>query len=186
MTAALLGSMCGFTAEAVEFGGVVGVGYDFGGDVMASGLYEDGSEWELKANQGPQLKVGGVMVTGLFETQLTIAYKSSGIKHGAESPITLDLVPIELMEFYRAGNFRIGLGVMYLNNPKLVIDIPTVNQNTYQFESVVGNVAEIGWVLDEEPVSFGFRYTSASFKEKLPNAEAIKGNSVGVFVEYFF
>ena len=109
------------TAQAVEFKGVVGFGMDFGGDVLLSGTYTDGSTWEAKANQGLVLNGGIVMVTGSFETQATIGYKFGGpqAKNGS---VTFDEMPIDLLEFYRTSNIRSGLGISYLSSPKLVVE----------------------------------------------------------------
>lgn len=175
------------SAQAVEFKGVVGFGMDFGGDVLLSGTYLDGSKWEAKANQGLVLNGGVVMVTGAFETQLTVGYKFGGpqAKNGS---VTFDEMPVELLEFYRTSIIRMGLGVSYLNSPKLVVDLPSGTQNgTYKFDNSLAYVAQIGWAPEKSPFSIDLRYTVATFKASgVANAKDINGNVVGLYMSYFF
>ena len=175
------------TAHAVEFRGVVGFGMDFGGDVLLSGTYTDGSTWEAKANQGLVLNGGVVMVTGDFETQATIGYKFGGpqAKNGS---VTFDEMPIDLLEFYRTSNIRTGLGISYLSSPKLVVDIPgNVKNGTYKFDNAIAYVAQIGWAPEKSPFSIDLRYTMVKFKQSgVANAQDINGNVVGLYMSYFF
>ena len=173
------------SAHAVEFKGVVGFGMDFGGDVLRSGTFSDGSTWEAKANQGLVLNGGVVMITGAFETQATVGYKFGGpqAKNGS---ITFDEMPLELMEFYRTSIFRMGLGIAYLNSPKLVVDIPTESSTT-KFDNALAYVAQIGWAPEKSPFSIDLRYTIAKFKASgVANAKDINGNVVGLYMSYFF
>lgn len=173
------------SAHAVEFRGVVGFGMDFGGDVLLSGTYTDGSTWEAKANQGLVLNGGVVMVTGAFETQLTVGYKFGGpqAKNGS---ITFDEMPLELMEFYRTSILRMGLGFAYLNSPKLVVDTPTASSTT-KYDNALATVVQVGWAPEKSPFSIDLRYTLAKFKPSgVANASDINGNVVGLYMSYFF
>jgi hypothetical protein len=180
-------SLMTVTAQAAEFKGVVGFGLDFGGDVLLSGTYTDGSTWEAKANQGLVLNGGVVMVTGAFETQLTVGYKFGGpeAKNGS---VTFSEVPIDLMEFYRTGNVRMGLGISYLSNPQLEVSLPSGSINgTYKFDSVVAPVVQIGWAPEKLPFSIDLRYTMAKLKQSgVANAKDINGNTAGLYMSYFF
>jgi hypothetical protein len=100
--------LASLTANAAEFKGVVGIGADFGGDVLLSGSYTNGSTWEARANQGLAFSGGAVMVTGDFETQLTVGYKFGG-PQASNGSVTFTVIPVELIEFYRARNIRAGL-----------------------------------------------------------------------------
>jgi hypothetical protein len=175
------------TAQAVEFRGVVGFGMDFGGDVLLSGTYSDGSTWEAKANQGLVLNGGVVMVTGDFETQATVGYKFGGpqAKNGS---VTFDEMPVELIEFYRTSIIRMGIGISYLNSPKLVVDLPSGTVNgTYKFDNSLAYVAQIGWAPEKSPFSIDLRYTMAKLKASgVANAQDVNGNVVGLYMSYFF
>lgn len=172
-------------ASAAELKGVVGIGLDFGGDVLLSGSYTDGSTWEARANQGFLLNGGVVVVTGDFETQATVGYKFGGpsAKNGS---VTFDVIPVELMEFYRAGNLRAGLGVSYHNSPKLVVAVPGYAGNgTYKFDNALGYVAQVGWAPSASPFSIDLRYTAVNFKPQGGGTD-VKASVVGLYASLYF
>jgi hypothetical protein len=178
----LLGAAC---ANAAELKGVVGIGMDFGGDVLLSGSYTDGSTWEARANQGLLLNAGIVVVTGEFETQATVGYKFGGpsAKNGS---VTFDVIPVELMEFYRTGNIRAGLGISYHNSPKLVVDVPGyVGNGTYNFDNALGYVAQVGWAPSASPFSVDLRYTAVNFKPQGGGTD-VKASVVGLYASLYF
>jgi len=190
----LLGSINVATAKPVGFKGVIGLGFDLGGEVLDSGVYSDGSSWDVKANQGLALNIGMVMVTGAFETQLTVGYKSGGpqAKNGS---ITFDSSPVELMEFYRTSNIRMGLGVVSHGSPKLAKDAPvgagTLANGTYKFGDAVGTIAQIGWAPAKSSFSIDLRYTAVQFKSPANYAalglkKEYNGNVAGLYMSYFF
>jgi hypothetical protein len=183
-----VGFLHAISAQAVEFKGVVGIGFDLGGDVLLGGSYADGSTWEVKANQGFMFNGGVAMVTGNFETQATVGYKFGGptAKNGS---VSFDVVPVELMEFYRAGTVRMGLGLIYHSRPQLTVDIAGSPLNgTYSFDDAMGTVAQIGWVPPGTPsFSIDLRYTSVKFKQKnVANAQEISGNVAGLYASFYF
>lgn len=174
-----------FSVHAVEFKGVIGFGADFGGDVLKSGIYTDGSTWEVRANQGLVLNGGVVMVTGDFETQTTVGYKFGGPSANNGS-VTFSVVPVELIEFYRAGSTRLGLGLSYHSSPKLAVDIPGASY-TNEYNDAIGTVAQIGWAPAGTSFSFDLRFTSVSFKQKnLAGAKDISGNTAGLYGSFYF
>lgn len=180
-----VGVLGAVTAQAATFRGVVGFGFDLGGDTLVTAVYTDGSTARVKANQGMVLNGGVVMVTGSFETQATVGYKFGGptAKNGS---ITFDVVPVELMGFYRTSNLRMGAGFTYHNSPKLVIDIPRTNA-TYKFDNALGTVVQIGWVPEKSPVSIDLRYTAIKYKQSnIANPADISGNAVGLYMGYYF
>lgn len=173
------------TVQAATFRGVVGLGFDLGGDTLVTAVYTDGSTTDVKANQGLVLNGGVVMVTGSFETQATVGYKFGGptAKNGS---ITFDVVPVELMEFYRTSNLRMGAGFTYHNSPKLVIDIPGTSA-TYKFDNALGAVAQIGWAPEKSSFSIDLRYTVIKYKQSnIANPVDISGNAVGLYLGYYF
>jgi len=116
------------SAQAAEFKGVVGLGYDVGGETLVTVVYTDGSSTDVKANEGFIFNGGIVMVTGAFETQATIGYKYGGA-NAKNGSISFNVLPIELMEFYRTSNLRMGLGISYHTSPTLKVDISGSSSN---------------------------------------------------------
>lgn len=182
----LLGAMAAITAQAAEFKGVVGIGMDFGGDKLYTATYTDGTTVDVNANQGFAIHGGVVMVIDeVYETQATVGYKFGGptAKNGS---ITWDTVPVELMQFLRASNVRMGLGFSYHNSPKLVIDIPGTS-TTVNFNNALGTIAQIGWAPKDMPFSIDLRYTAIKYKQSnVANAQDISGNVVGLYAGFYF
>jgi len=173
------------SAHAVGFKGVVGFGVDLGGATIATGVYSDGTKVDAKANEGLLINGGVVMITDKFETQLTVGYKSGGPK-AQNGSITFDTVPVELMEFIRASNMRIGLGFVSQNSPKLVIDIPGTSTTT-KYDNAIGSVAQIGWAPANSPFSIDLHYTAINYKpSNVVNAKSIYGNTFGLYMSFFF
>ena len=178
-------SFTALAAQAAEYKGIVGIGLDFGGDVLKSGLYTNGSTWEVKANQGLTFNGGMVMVNGVHETQATIGYKFGGpqAKNGS---VTWDTIPVELIQFYRTGIVRAGLGFVYQINPKLVVDIPGTSQ-TINYDNSLGLVAQVGWAPADMPISIDLRLTAIKYKEKnVSGAKDISGGALGIYSSYYF
>lgn len=185
VTALSLCILSALNVQAAEFKGVVGIGLDFGGDTLVKAVYTDGSTTDVKANNGFVLNGGGVMIIDVYETQATVGYKFGGpaAKNGS---ITWDAVPVELIQFLRASNVRIGLGFSYHINPKLVIDIPGTSQ-TYNFDNALGTIAQIGWAPVNMPFSIDLRYTAIKYRQSnVGNAEGKNGNVLGVYSSFFF
>lgn len=180
-----LGILSALRVQAAEFKGVVGIGLDFGGDTLVTAVYTDGSSTDVKANNGFVLNGGGVMIIDAYETQVTVGYKFGGpaAKNGS---ITWDAVPVELIQFLRASNVRIGLGFSYHINPRLVIDIPGTSQ-TYNFDNALGTIAQIGWSPVNMPFSIDLRYTAIKYRQSnVGNAEEKNGNVLGIYSSFFF
>jgi hypothetical protein len=180
-----LGILSALSVQAAEFKGVAGIGLDFGGDTLVTAVYTDGSTTDVKANNGFVLNGGGVMIVDAYETQATVGYKFGGpaAKNGS---ITWDAVPVELIQFLRAGNVRIGLGFTYHINPKLVIDIPGTSR-TYNFDNALGTIAQIGWAPVNMPFSIDLRYTAIKYRQSnVGNAEEKNGNVLGIYSSFFF
>jgi len=183
--AALMRSLAAVTTQAAEFRGVAGIALDLGGDKLVTATFADGSTSDVRANQGLVFNAGVVMVNNSYETQAAAGYKFGGPGRSNGS-IIWDTIPVELIQFLRAGNARIGLGFNYQINPKLVVDIPGTSQ-TYNFDNALGGIAQIGWAPAKMPFSVDLRYTSIKYKQSnVSNAREIGGNAFGLYAGYFF
>ncbi|MFA6902260.1 MAG: hypothetical protein WC236_04160 [Gallionellaceae bacterium] len=188
MVAAML-SLSVASAQAVEFKGVVGLGYDAGGDTLATVTFTDGSTSEVKANAGLLFNGGVVIVTGDFETQATVGYKFDSSKKATNVNVTFDVLPVELMEFYRTDNLRMGLGLSYHSSPTLKIDFPgNAAHGTYKFKDAIGYVAQIGWSPRTGSYSIDLRYTAIKYLPNYANPAKAEynGNSVGLGASFYF
>jgi hypothetical protein len=175
--------------HAVEFRGVVGMGYDAGGDTLFTATYTDGSTSDIKANAGFNFNAGAVMVTGDFETQLTAGWKFDGIKQASNGTANLTVIPVELAEFYRAGNIRMGLGLIYHSSPTLKVDISGYSGNgTYKYKDAMGYIAQIGWSPAGKPTySIDLRYTAIKYvPSNYATTSDFSGNSLGLGASFYF
>lgn len=170
---------------AATFKGVGGFGIDVGGDTIVTAVYSDGKTANLKAHQGFVFYGGGVMVTGDFETQATIGYKFSRL-NGSNGSITFNAIPVELMEFYRTTNVRMGLGVSYQSNANLNIDVLGSSKNgTRKYGNPLGTVLQIGWAPVSGPLSIDLRYTLIKYIDST-SSEEYNGNTAGIYMSFFF
>lgn len=180
-----LSQICAESIQAAEIKGIAGGGLDIGGDTLVTAILADGSTTDIKANEGIVLNAGVVVINDQYETQATIGYKFGGSSRKNGS-ITWNTVPMELIQFLRASNMRIGLGLIYQFDPKLVIDIPGTSQ-TYHFNNAFGTLIQLGWAPVDMPFSIDFRYTSIKYKpSNFSSTEDSNGNSAGLFASFFF
>lgn len=173
------------SAQAAEYKGVIGAGLDFGGDTLATAVYTDGTTTDVKTNQGFTINGGAVMIIAPYETQLTVGYKFGGpqAKNGS---ITWDVIPIEIIQFIRASNMRVGLGFSYHNNPKLVVDIPGTS-STVKYDDALGTVVQVGWAPADLPFSIDLRYTAIKYRQSnASNAQEKSGNVLGIYSSFYF
>lgn len=192
------------TAHAVEVKWVVGIGTDYGRDTLFS-VNQNGSNYSVKANEGIVLYGGVAMLAGSFETQATIGTKSGfppppdplsqigNANAGFHGDVTLKSFPIELMEFYRVGEVRAGIGVVYQNAPRLVVDVPgntgSLANGTYHFNDTTGTVVQIGWVhtTSDLGASVDLRYTFITYRQSdIANPKKINGDSIGLYASLYF
>lgn len=182
-------SLHAVSAQAVEFKGVVGMGLDVGGDTLVSVTYTDGTTSDVKANSGFVFNAGVVMVTGDFETQLTAGMKFDATKKASNGSANFDVIPVELIEFYRAGDVRLGLGLSYHSSPTLKVDISGSSSNgTYKFKSAMGYVAQIGWAPRTGIYSIDLRHTSVNFTPDnfVGSKNEFSGSVTGLYASLYF
>jgi hypothetical protein len=186
---ALLALALAVTAHAAhsqeEIRPMIKVGFDFGGDTLATVRFTDGSTQSIKANQGIYFGVGAsVLLTNPkdIEVEGTVSYKEDAVT-AANGEVIFSRVPLDALVFYRfPEHFRVGGGLTYHLNPKL------------SGNGVVGNVNigfdnALGWVLQAEyllpprslrtpKMTVGARYTMLDYKTS--TGATAKSNGIGV------
>lgn len=174
------------TSQAGEFKGVVGIGWDMlGGDTVVTGTCTACGTPEQKANNGLAFNVGGVMINDSYETQATIGYKY-GSPVGENGTITWQAIPVEIIQFYRTSNMRIGLGFIYQINPRLVVDVPGLNYANY-YDNAFGTLVQIGWAPVGEPYTIELRYSPMTYRQNnSPYPQQVNGSVFGIFSSYYF
>ena len=161
------------------------VGFDFGGDTLATVTFTDGSTQSIKANQGFYLGGGASILLSNpkdIEVEVALSYKEDSIT-AANGEVKFTRIPLDALVFYRLPeHFRVGGGLTYHLNP------------TLSTSGVVGNINvnfddALGWVLQAEyllpprtlrtpKMTVGARYTVIDYKTS--TGVTAKSNGVGI------
>lgn len=161
------------------------VGFDFGGDTLATVTFTDGSTQSIKANQGYYFGVGASIILGDsrdLEVEGAVSYKEDVIT-ATNGEVTFSRVPLDALVFYRfPQHIRVGGGLTYHLNPKVSGSGLASNLN-------LGFDDALGWVLQAEyllppysprtpKMTVGARYTVIDYKTS--TGATAKSNGVGI------
>jgi hypothetical protein len=171
---------------ATELKGVAGIGLDMiGGDSLITASCADCGTPALKANNGFTVYAGGVMINDAYETQATIGYKY-GSPAGENGSITWEAIPIEIIQFYRPTDIRIGLGFIYQINPRLMVDVPGLSYSN-SYDNAFGTLAQIGWAPKDDAYTIDFRFSAVTYKQNnKAYPEELNGYVLGIYSNYYF
>ena len=174
--------------ESLPVEWIIGLGMDFGGEELGKLYYTDGSSASVKANNGIAINAGAILANGKnspFSTQITLGYKFGGPR-GEGGDVTWSAIPLEVIEYYRATNLRMGLGISYQIRPQLSVSLPTSNY-TDTYNNATGFIAQFGWAPVTEHYSIDLRYTSIKFQlSGVQDAPMVNGSVVGLYTSYRF
>jgi outer membrane biosynthesis protein TonB len=176
------------TKESQPIEWLIGLGMDFGGEELGKLYYTDGSSASVKANNGIAINAGAILANGKnspFSTQITLGYKFGGPR-GDGGDVTWSAIPLEVIEYYRESNLRMGLGISYQIKPQLSVSLPTSNY-TDTYNNAIGYIAQIGWAPVREHYSIDLRYTSIKFQlSGVQDAPMVNGSVIGLYTSYRF
>ena len=163
---------------------VAGAGYARGGDIVAVGVYTDGSVTNIKAGNGLEVYLGGAYrLNEQFAVQADLGYQSStGDATNAE--LTFKRFPIELLGYYYLNkSWRVGAGARFDERVKLS-GTGVASADQVDFDSAVGAMAEIEYLVTPE---FGvkFRAVKESFKPT-GYTNTFSGNQAAILVTLYF
>jgi len=172
--------------QAVEW--IIGIGYEMGGDTLGNLNFADGSSVPVKANEGLLLFAGVIFPTGSypnFSTQVSLGYKYGGARGGGGGAIWT-AIPLDVIEFYRMNDLRMGLGISYHLNPQLSVSVPGTSY-VDKYDNALGLVAQIGWSPVREPYGIDLRYTSIKFQgNNVVGPASASGSVAGLYASYRF
>ena len=164
------------SVQAKGLKGVINTNFDFGGDEMLKVTVSNNSDTEVKAGELMHIN-GGVSIpndgTGDWTTEITLGYKFRRVEN-ADGKLVWSRYPLELVEYRRVGNIRMGGGITYHVKPKIDGDGSFANADT-TFDNAFGFVLQADYMLGE--FNIGGRYT---FIEYQGAGASINGNSVGL------
>lgn len=95
---------------------------------------------------------------------VTVGYKFGGVL-AQNGSLLWNSVPLELVEFYRVNNMRMGIGAAYHTGNKLKYDdVPGVGTLNVNFDDALGGVVQIGWAPTNGRYTVDLRYTDIKYR----------------------
>jgi hypothetical protein len=184
-------------SQAMDFGGIVKLGYDFGGEKMVSATLVSTSgsttNQAIYANSGLVLAGGVSMLNDAknFSMDATIGWKSDSI-NASNQDFEFTRYPLDVLAFYNLPlgekgrtRMRFGGGLTYHLNPQFSASGSLANGKV-DFDNALGFVAQIDAVMGRggSGLNFGLRFTSVNYEAD--GVESIRGNGAGLFVGGIF
>ena len=169
---------------------VLGAGFTYGGDRLASGKVEQN---DLMAGKG-LLFVGGFdfRLTETFSLQTTVGYHIDAVSTYSRGNATFRRTPVELIAYYHpAKRWRLGAGARYLAGPK--VEYESDSYYDREFKNTVGVMLEGEFLLNEH-VGFKLRLGTEQFKNKRAapggsyayNNDKETGQQIGFITNFYF
>jgi hypothetical protein len=161
------------------------MGFDFGGDTVATARYDDGSSASVKAGGLVHL-AGGLFFhpdAAPITVEATFGYKvdNATAKNGE---IKFDRLPLDLVASYVVERrHRIGAGPTLHLNPKASCSVSSICSETVQFKNAWGFVGQYayGIPMGDSGLELGARYTAITYTPREAGVKTIDGSSFGVF-----
>lgn len=193
VTAAVLGgaffSASSYAFDASDFNAYASLGYEFGGERYTKVTYVDsGITDNAYANEGWLVSLGASIPNNTaktFETQLGIGIKFGG-PSGDKSGVYWNSIPIEVIEYYRTGNWRTGLGLTYQVNSHVVAQSVNEASETLRLNNALGYLASLSYSPVAQNYAIEVRYTYLKQAPADFPDEKLKASSFGMFLHYRF
>lgn len=153
-------------------------GYDAGGDTLVTVRFTDGSQENIKANEGVFFG-GGVSIINQdknIETEIALTYKVDDIT-ASNGSVEWSRWPLDLLVFYRWDKVRAGGGLTYHMNPSLDGSGVASGLNA-QFKDSLGYLLQADWRITEK-MNLGLRYTVLDYKTTSGSSN-VSSNGVGI------
>jgi len=172
-------------AQAVEVRGLFNMGYEFGGDLLYTVVYYDGSSDTIDANKGFNIGGGLSFVwdqRGAMETQVTMNYRFDKYD-GYGGTVEFNTVPLEIIQVFNVDpQVSLGVGFTRHMNPK-VTGTGVASWVNDRYDDANGFLFQVGFRLSDRS-QLGMRYTNIKYKGAgLPEAD---GSGFGFFFSMGF
>lgn len=163
---------------------VFGAGLTFGGDKLATAIYDDGAEIDINAGDMLTMHVGvDYRITPKFSVQGTVGYHVDSAS-AWNGDLSFERVPFELLGYYQVNDkVRAGGGLRFVTNVALRCD---TDCDFYEdtFKNTTSAVAELEYMYSPR-MGIKLRYVNEQFKEKTWGYK-VKGNHVGLLANFYF
>lgn len=163
---------------------VFGAGLTFGGDKMATAVYDDGVEIDINGGGTIAMHVGmDYRVTPQFSVQGTIGYHVDSA-NAWNGDLRFERVPLELLGYYHINDkVRAGGGLRFVTNASLSCD-SACDFDEDKFNDTTSAVAELEYMYSPR-LGLKLRYVNEQFKEKTWGYK-VKGDHVGLLANFYF
>lgn len=185
-------SICGLNAlendkKNENIRGLVGIGFDFGGDTMVSVSTTEGDK-SISANDGMVLNFGlEYYIENDLNLRTTLGYKYNAVE-GTNGSIDFSRIPFEMTVNKIIDKNRFGAGVIYYLSPELTCDISGMCDSTTPFDSSLGFVLRYERefsISPDEMFSLGVKYNNVTFEHEA-SGTTFDSSGVGVEMNFYF
>jgi hypothetical protein len=162
----------------------MGAGLTFGGDKLATAVYTNGAEIDIRAGSMVALNAGAdFRITPEVSLQATVGFHVDDAT-ASNGDMRFQRFPIELLAYYNVSpQWRIGGGVRYVSNAKLTSS-GAAYIGDLSFEDTVSGVLEGEYAMSNS-IGIKVRYVQEQFENKY-NGRKTDANHVGVFANFYF
>ena len=185
------------TLVASELKPMIQVGYDFGGETLATvehyDYYNGYDTSKVRAGQGFSFEAGAAVEipNNAIELQFLVGYKFDR-ESSYNGSVTWDQIPFTALAMINANRWKFGGGITYHLNPKLSGNFTGYDNGRYfddsvddEYENSVGGVVQVQYMMSEA-AAVGLRGTFIDYKLKSDSSVVANGNSVGINFSYKF
>ncbi len=180
-------SLLAMSATAHGIYPVVHLGYEFGGDELATVVRDDGSKGNLSVNEGLSIGLGlSFPLSESLELQSSLGYvgKDEEVNRGDASWRSF---PWESSIIAYLGHFSVGGGVVYHFSPTLDSSGALSDIGKIEFGDALGVQAQIAYSLMHgdmpNDLEIGVKHTTIDF---VTEETTVVGDSTAVFLKYYF
>ena len=163
---------------------VLGGGFTFGGDKLATVAFTNGQDQDIRAGQLFAIHAGiDMLVNDQFSVQATVGYHADSTS-GTNGSLRFTRFPVELLAYVHLNpQVRIGGGARFVNSPDLS-GSGVVNGLDVGFDNTVGGVIEGEYFFSP---MFGLKLRGVSETYKVKNSGfKVNGGHVGIYGNFYF
>jgi hypothetical protein len=164
---------------------LVGLGFTFGGDKLATADFTDGTSDTIHAG-GLIAVYGGVEIraTDMLALQTTVGYHVDQTRAASNGSLRFSRYPVDVLALFSLNDkVRLGGGIEFVNNPKLT-GRGAVGTFNVEFKNSAGLVLEGEYLITR---NFGMKARAASHKFKVEgSSEEVNGSYGGLMLNYYF
>jgi hypothetical protein len=164
---------------------VLGGGFTFGGDKLATVAFTNGQDQDIRAGGLLAIHAGvDMLISDQMSVQATVGYHTDSTSAANNGSLRFSRFPVELLAYAHLNpQLRIGGGVRLVNSPELN-GSGAVGGLDVQFDNTVGGIIEGEFFfsphfgLKLRGVSETYRVKSTGFK--------VNGGHVGIYGNFYF